>query len=118
MSMPSTQLMQGKVANLESMVSGHCRTLIDYVITIRTSCFDIDLASQMKETKFPLIHSLPAFNWHILNSGLFCWSESQFTLSVNVYLYVFLEIIEAMVTKCKCKEWVLYPFSASTLVSP
>ena len=45
-----------KVVNLESMVSGHCTTLCEHVISMRTSYFDIDFASQMKFTKFPLIH--------------------------------------------------------------
>ena len=51
-----TQSTQGKIANLESMVSGHCITLTDHVISMRTSYFHIDFASQMKLTKFPLIH--------------------------------------------------------------
>ena len=33
----------------------HCTILLEYVIIMRTSCFDNDLASQM--TKLPLIHS-------------------------------------------------------------
>ena len=48
--------MQRKVANFESMVSGHCTTLCAHVVSMRTSYFDIDFASQMKLTKFPLIH--------------------------------------------------------------
>ena len=44
------------MTNLESMVSTHCTTLIGHVTTIRTCCFDADFASQMKLTKFPLIH--------------------------------------------------------------
>ena len=46
----------GKIANLESMVSGHCTTLCEHVISMRASYFDINFASQMKLTKFPLIH--------------------------------------------------------------
>ena len=38
------------------MVSGHCTTLCEHVISMRTSYFDIDFASQMKLTKFPLNH--------------------------------------------------------------
>ena len=52
----STQWIQGKIAYLESMVSGHCTTLLGYVIAMRTSYFDIDFVSQIKLTKFPLIH--------------------------------------------------------------
>ena len=48
--------MQGKIANLESVVSVHCITLLDHVIKMRASCFDTDFASQMKLTKLPLIH--------------------------------------------------------------
>ena len=43
----------GKVANLESMVSGDC-------ITMRTSGFNTDFASQMK-FKLPLIHTRVVF---------------------------------------------------------
>ena len=41
--------MKAKVTNLESMVSDHCTK-------VRTSFFDINLASQMMLTKLPLIH--------------------------------------------------------------
>ena len=44
-----------KVANLDSMVSGHYTTLHEYVI-MRTFCFDTDFASQMKLAKLPLVH--------------------------------------------------------------
>ena len=47
---------QGKVVNLESMVSVHCTTLLRHVTTTRTSCFDTDFISQMKLTTLPLIH--------------------------------------------------------------
>ena len=52
----STQWMWEKVANLESMVLDHCITLLEHVISVRTSYFDIDFASQVKLTKLPLIH--------------------------------------------------------------
>ena len=45
-----------KVVNLKSMVSVHCKTLFGHVTTMRTSCFDTRLASQVKLTNFPLIH--------------------------------------------------------------
>ena len=48
--------MQGKVANLESVVSGHCTILLEHVIIVGTSCFDTDFASLMKLTKLALIH--------------------------------------------------------------
>ena len=38
------------------MVSGHCTTLREHVISMRTSYFEIDFASQTKLTKFFLIH--------------------------------------------------------------
>ena len=43
------------------MVSIHCTTLSEHVISMRTSYFDIDFASQMKLTKFPLIHCFVKF---------------------------------------------------------
>ena len=46
----------GKVANLESMVSGDCTFLLEHVIIIRRSCFDTDFVVQIKLTKLPLIH--------------------------------------------------------------
>ena len=53
--MQTTEGVQEKVADLENMDPGLCRTLLEYVITMRTSCFGSDFASQMKLTKFPLI---------------------------------------------------------------
>ena len=47
--------MYGKVANLESIVSGHCTTFHKHVMSMGISYLAIDLASQMKLTKFPLI---------------------------------------------------------------
>ena len=44
----------GKITNFENMVSGHCTALHEHVISMKTSYFDIDFASQMKLTK--LIH--------------------------------------------------------------
>ena len=38
------------------MVSGHCTTLCEHVISMRTSYFDIDFASQVDLNKLPLIH--------------------------------------------------------------
>ena len=38
------------------MVSGHCTTLREHVVSMRKSYFDIDFSSQMKSIKFPLIH--------------------------------------------------------------
>ena len=43
-------------------------------------------------------------------------NKGSFTLNVNVCAYVFDKLMEAMETKRKCKEWVLYPFSASTSI--
>ena len=55
---PSTRLNEHreKVANLESMVSVHCTTLLEHVTIMSTSCFDTDFVSQIKLTKLPLIH--------------------------------------------------------------
>ena len=39
--------MQGKVANLESVVSAHCTILLEHFNMMRASYFDTDLASQM-----------------------------------------------------------------------
>ena len=45
-----------KRCNLESMISVHSTTLLERVITVRTSCFDTDFASQfMKLAKLLLI---------------------------------------------------------------
>ena len=44
---------QGKIANLESMFRVIAQP---YVNVLRTSYFDFDFASQMKLTKFPLVH--------------------------------------------------------------
>ena len=55
-----------KVANLESMVSGHRTTLLEHAITMRTSCFDNHFASQMKLTELPLIHCF-----------VHCWQKSK-----------------------------------------
>ena len=49
----------GKVANLESMVSGDCTISFGH-ITMRTSGFDTDFASQMK-FKLPLIYTRVVF---------------------------------------------------------
>ena len=43
-----------KVAKFESIVSGHCTTLLEHVIIMRISCFEPDL--QMKLTTIPLVH--------------------------------------------------------------
>ena len=51
-----TQTIQGKVVNLESLVSVHCTTLLGHVTIMRTSCFDTDFVSQIKLTTLPLIH--------------------------------------------------------------
>ena len=38
------------------MISSHCTTLFEHVLSMRTSYFEMDFASQMKLTKFTLIH--------------------------------------------------------------
>ena len=51
-----TQWMQGKVANLEGMVSGHYTTLLEHVVIMRTSCFNTYFVLQIKLTTRPYIH--------------------------------------------------------------
>ena len=51
------RLFVGKIiANLESMVSVHCITLLKRVFLVRTSCFNTDFASQMKLTKLLFVY--------------------------------------------------------------
>ena len=45
-----------RLVNLESMVLVHCTILLEHVVTVRTSCFDTDFASEIKLTKFPFNH--------------------------------------------------------------
>ena len=37
----------GKGANMESMISGHCTTLLEHVIIMGTSCFDTGFTSEI-----------------------------------------------------------------------
>ena len=46
----------GKVANVESMVSCDCTSLLEHVIIMGRSFFGTDFAAQIKLTKLPLIH--------------------------------------------------------------
>ena len=57
----TTPWIQGKVANLESMVSGDCASLLEHVILMGRSCFDTNFAAQIKLTKFLLIHCFDFF---------------------------------------------------------
>ena len=60
------------MANLKSTVSGHCTTLSEHVISIRTSYFDIDFASYIKLTKFP-----PLIHWFVRLHPGFVFRESR-----------------------------------------
>ena len=63
------------------MVPGHCTTLSEHVISMKTSYFNIDFALQMKLTKFPLIHC----------SVIVAWGSSfrqVFSVARNVCLYL------------------------------
>ena len=63
----TTQGLQGKIANLECMVSIHCTFSLDHVIKMRASWFDTNFISPKKLTTFPLIHSF-VFNFKVHSS--------------------------------------------------
>ena len=74
--------MQGKIANLESVVSVHCITLLDHVIKMRASCFDTDFASQMKLTTLSLIHcfDIHYITFYYIIYNIICVTTTGFML--------------------------------------
>ena len=58
--------------------------LFEGVVTLRTSCFDTDFVSQIKLTKFPLIHCFVWFLKSMQKSGLCSSDLEQITLSVKM----------------------------------
>ena len=55
--------------------------------------------------------------------SIFIWEWKLYWVKAHSHLastsaFSFLKIIQAMATKRKCKEWVLYPFSVSMSTSP
>ena len=48
--------MRGKIANLESIYSVNCITLLGHVTKLKTSCFDTDFTFQMNLPTLSLIH--------------------------------------------------------------
>ena len=43
---------------MDSMVSAHCITLLEHIIKVRSSSFNIYFVSEMKLTTVPLVHCL------------------------------------------------------------
>ena len=116
---------RGKTANLEGMVSGPCTTLSEHVISMRTSYFEIDFNSQMKFTKFPLIHcfvirsTTPVFHYFIKT-----WNSSQNKLwsYCSVVTILFYSQIFSFLSNCRklysCVNYskINYGISCRTLI--
>ena len=98
---------------MESMVLCHCTTLIEHVITMRTSCLDTDFAPQMKWAKLPLIHSvvLTYLTGTLFTAKIYGTLRS----AINVFLVCFKLLLTLDLFSHKYILYVIYHFKILTL---